>query len=270
MKACKLPRPHHPCRKGHAHMTLRRHALLRPFHPSGDGQRSPADAPSRFASPALSAQGRARSHDVAYYASPHLLRSCGKGWKRCSGCGMLPPALSKQERTRSHAPAPSRFVPRSIQVVKDCVHRLLHHHTLPRPFRPGRVRQESIPADAWMLLRVLPKQERTRSHVPAPSRLVPRSVQAGKDIFTACCVLRLIPPAPLVCAGQRSPAVALSHVTSSAPPERGRAWGRPAARHIQSPRLLRGLCEILFNFSPGVRLPHPVKIISIIGRSNLV
>lgn len=90
------PRSLHPHREVHAHMTLRRPTSPHPRHRSGEGQHSQAVELSGFTTPALSVQGRARSHDVVPYASSCLPRSRGQG----------------------------------------NVHRLLHRHTSPHPLRP--------------------------------------------------------------------------------------------------------------------------------------
>ena len=59
------PRPLHPCREGHARMTLRRSTSPRPLHRNGEGQRSPPVELSGFTTPALSMQERACSHGIA-------------------------------------------------------------------------------------------------------------------------------------------------------------------------------------------------------------
>lgn len=263
-----------PNRKEHAHMTLRRHASPRAPSKRGKGQRSTTAVPFLFTPPAPSVQGRARAHDIApfhftppapakwgraaftacravrlyhacaihagkgvftwhCYISPrpaHSVRAW-KGWKRC-----------QQIRGCSRAHCPSR---------KEHAHMTLCRHALPRQFRPSEAGAAFTACRAF-----------TRLPYPrCPSR---------KGRVHMMLSLTLQHTAPFVRAGQCSPAVAPSYVTSSASFARGRAWLAPLPGTFKARVFCAGFAKILFNFSPGVRLPHPVKIISIIGRSNLV
>ena len=116
---------------------------------------------------------------------------------------MLPRALSKQERTRSHDPVPSRFTPSvPSKLGGGSVHRLSSLHAL------------TLPA--------LSEQERARSHDVVPHASTHRTVCAGRAMFTGCCTV-------------------IRHLIRFV--RTGKSMARPAAWHIQSPRLLRGLCE---------------------------
>lgn len=253
-------------------MTLCRHASPRAPSKRGKGQRSTPAVPFLFTPPAPSVQGRARAHDIA---PSHLVPPTPSGRGRVGndvGRFADAPRLSKQGRAqpqdivspRLTPPAPSKRGRGNVQRRRVI------------PFHPARsIRTERCMRTRHCAVSLNPTRfievGKGSVHRLSSRQALPRlRYLCRKGRVHMMLSLTLQHTAPFVRAGQCSPAVAPSYVTSSASSARGRAWLAPPPGTFKARVFCAGFAKTLFNFSPGVRLPHPVKIISIIGRSNLV
>lgn len=90
-------------------MTLNRHASLRLLHSGREGQHSQAVEPSRLTPPALSMQERARSHGLRRLTSFRPLRPGEEGLETMSADSRMLPRLSKQGRVQPQDIVPPRL-----------------------------------------------------------------------------------------------------------------------------------------------------------------
>lgn len=184
-------------------MTLCHSTSPHPRHRSREGQCPPPVEPSHFTPSALSMQERACSHGIA---PSHLVPPTPSGRGRAGNDVSRfvdAPRLSKQGRAQPQDIVSPRLTP-------------------PAPSKRGRGSVHRLSSLHALTLPALSEQERARSHDVVPHASTHRTVCAGRAMFTGCCTV-------------------IRHLIRFV--RTGKGMARPAAWHIQSPRLLRGLCE---------------------------
>ena len=205
-------------------MTLRRSTSPRLRHRSGEGQRSPPVEPSGFTTHVLSMQERACSHGIA---PSHLVPPTSSGRGRAGndvGRFVDAPRLSEQGRAQPQDIVSPRLTP-------------------PAPSKRGRGNVQRRRVIPFHPARSIRTERCMRTRHCAVSLNPTRFIEVGKGSVHRLSSRQALPRLRYLCREGRAHMTLSLTPHPACPVRTGKSMARPAAWHIQSPRLLRGLCK---------------------------